>query len=283
MSKIKDFFVLIDFEFTLFGLPFAYLGAFLAANGLPTLEQLGWITLAMIAARTAALCLNRVIDLPYDKANPRSQDWVLVRGRLKVSSVWVITAISIFLLVFAAANLNRLCLYLSPIAVFLLWGYSYTKRFTWLCHLILGLVIGIGPIGSFLAVTGSWDFRPLAFWLAIGFWVGGLDILYACQDIAFDREQGLYSIPARFGETNALRISALFHLLTVVLFVVGGLVFDLGFWYYTGIVFASVVLLWEHILVGPGRLEMVDAAAFKLNRYVSLVIFVMTIIELLGR
>lgn len=283
MSKIKDFFVLIDFEFTLFGLPFAYLGAFLAANGLPTLEQLGWITLAMIAARTAALCLNRVIDLPYDKANPRSQDWVLVRGGFKVSSVWVITAISIFLLVFAAANLNRLCLYLSPIAVFLLWGYSYTKRFTWLCHLILGLVIGIGPIGSFLAVTGSWDFRPLAFWLAIGFWVGGLDILYACQDIAFDREQGLYSIPARFGETNALRISALFHLLTVVLFVVGGLVFDLGFWYYTGIVFASVVLLWEHILVGPGRLEMVDAAAFKLNRYVSLVIFVMTIIELLGR
>lgn len=280
MGKIRDFLTLIDFSYTLFGLPFAYLGAFLALRGTPTFAQLGWITLAMIGARTAALCLNRIIDLPFDRENPRTKNWVLVRGSLQSWPLWSAIFISLLLLIWSAYQLNPLCLWLSPLAVVLLWGYSYTKRFTWLCHLILGLVVGIGPVASWLAVTGVFDWRPGFLWVAVGLWIAGFDIMYACQDIEFDRRMILYSIPARFGEYRALVISAAFHALTVVLFVVNGMVLGLGGWYYLGITFAAVVLLYEHLLVLPGRLHMVNNAAFKFNRYVSLIIFVMTLIDL---
>jgi len=280
MGKIRNFLTLIDFSYTLFGLPFAYLGAFLALRGNPTIAQLGWITLAMVGARTAALCLNRMIDLPYDRENPRTMNWVLVNGSLQSWPLWLVVIISFLLLVWSASQLNPLCLWLSPLAVLLLWGYSYTKRFTWLCHLILGLVVGIGPVASWLAVTGVFDWRPGFLWVAVGLWIAGFDTMYACQDIEFDRRMGLQSIPAKFGEHGALMISEGFHALTVILFVVNGLVLSLGVWYYLGIAFAASVLLYEHLLVRPGRLHLANTAAFKFNRYVSLIIFVMTLIDL---
>ncbi|MGE5381437.1 MAG: UbiA-like polyprenyltransferase [Methylocystaceae bacterium] len=280
MKKLHDFLTLIDFSYTLFGLPFAYLGAFLALKSCPTLHQLGWITLAMIAARTAALCLNRMLDLPYDRENPRTANWILVNGSLRSAPLWLVVLLSMILLVWAASQLNHLCLILSPVAVILLWGYSYTKRFTWLCHIILGLVVGIGPVASWLAVTGVFDWRPGFLWLAVGLWIAGFDIMYACQDIDFDREHGLYSIPARFGESQALKISEFCHEMVIILFVVNGLVLKLGAWYYTGIAIAALVLIYEHLIVRPGQLKLVHSASFKFNRYVSLIIFVMTLIDL---
>lgn len=272
---------MIDFGHTLFGLPFAYLGAFLAAGGIPAIEQLLWITLAMVGARTAALCLNRIIDRHYDRANPRTSDWVLASGKLSVKWIWVFVFICLGLLIYSAAKLNELCLWLSPLAVIILWGYSYTKRFTWWCHLILGIAIGIGPVGAWIAITGTFNWQPLLLAAAVACWIAGFDTMYACQDIEFDRQQGLYSIPARFGEEGALIFSSVFHIFTIIFLILTGLVLHLGFIYYSGVLFAGGVLLYEHIIVKPGDLSQVNFASFKINHYVGLIIFVTTLIDIM--
>lgn len=278
--KLKLFLQMIDFKHTLFGLPFAYLGAFLAVMGMPDLKDLWWITVAMISARTAALCLNRLIDREIDRANPRTKDWVMASGKLSAGKVWIAVFIFFALLFYSAYQLNLLCVKLAPLAVAVLWIYSYTKRFTWWCHLVLGLAIGMGPIGSWIAITGSFDFEPFLLGLAVAFWIGGFDIMYACQDIEFDRRYGLKSIPARFGEKGALKFSAAFHVLTIVFFILNGLLFSLGFYYYLGIIFAAFVLLYEHRLVKPGNLEKVNLASFVINRYVGLIIFAATLVDI---
>ncbi len=281
MTKLKHFLNMIDFGHTLFGLPFAYLGAFLAAGGIPAIEQLLWITLAMVGARTAALCLNRIIDRHYDRANPRTSDWVLASGKLSVKWIWVFVFICLGLLIYSAAKLNELCLWLSPLAVIILWGYSYTKRFTWWCHLILGIAIGIGPVGAWIAITGTFNWQPLLLAAAVACWIAGFDTMYACQDIEFDRQHGLYSIPARFGEEGALIFSSVFHIFTIIFLILTGLVLHLGFIYYSGVLFAGVVLLYEHIIVKPGDLSQVNFASFKINHYVGLIIFVTTLIDIM--
>lgn len=284
MSKVRAFFSLIDIEHTLFGLPFAYLGAFLAAltvyRGGPSFYDLFWITVAMVGARTAALCLNRIIDRHIDRANPRTKDWVLPSGQLPVKMIWVLVVISFALLLFAASQLNPLCLYLSPLAVIILWLYSYTKRFTWLCHLFLGMAIGMGPIGAWFGVTGIFSWIPVLIGAAVAFWVAGFDTMYACQDIEFDRQHGLHSIPARFGEKGALLFSALFHLLTIVFLLLTGIILQLGIWYYIGVGLASVILIYQHFIVKPGDLTRVGFATFSINRYVGLIIFVTTLIDI---
>lgn len=284
MNKVKAFFSLIDIEHTLFGLPFAYLGAFLAAlavyQGWPSFYDLFWITAAMVGARTAALCLNRVIDIKIDRANPRTAGWVLPSGQLPVKMIWVLVVISFALLLFAASQLNPLCLYLSPLAVIILWLYSYTKRFTWLCHLFLGMAIGMGPIGAWFGVTGIFSWIPVLTGAAVAFWVAGFDTMYACQDIEFDRQHGLHSIPARFGEKGALLFSALFHLLTIVFLLLTGIILQLGIWYYIGVGLASVILIYQHFIVKPGDLTRVGFATFSINRYVGLIIFVTTLIDI---
>jgi len=274
---------MVDFEHTFFGLPFAYLGAFLAQGGMPSWDKLLWITLAMISARTAALSLNRIIDLRYDAANPRTAHWVLPSGKLDVTKIWIGTIIFFILLFVAAARLNPLCLKLAPLAVIILWGYSYTKRFTWWCHLILGIAIGSGPIGAWIAITGTFDLQPLILGAAVAGWIAGFDTMYACQDIEFDRQNGLYSIPARFGEVGALRFSAVFHLFTVVFLVLTGLILSLGLFYYLGITIATIVLVYEHIIVKPGDLSRVNFASFKINRYVGLIIFIFTLWDLFSK
>ncbi|NLU49666.1 MAG: UbiA family prenyltransferase [Syntrophomonadaceae bacterium] len=280
-TKIGVFLRMIDFGYTVFGLPFAYLGAFLAVGGVPSLHQLLWITVAMIGARTAALCLNRLIDREIDRRNPRTAHWIMASGQLPVGPVWGAVFVNLALLFLAAWQLNMLCVKLAPLAVLILWGYSYTKRFTWWCHLILGLAIGMGSIGAWIAVTGSLDWQPFLLGLAVAFWVAGFDTMYACQDVEFDRQEGLYSIPARFGAGGALYFAKFFHLLTVVCFLLAGAVLGRGGWYYAGVAFAAVILIYEHSLVRPDDLSLVNLASFKVNRYVSLVMFLTTLADLL--
>ncbi|MGI6488596.1 MAG: UbiA family prenyltransferase [Syntrophomonadaceae bacterium] len=280
-NKIYQFLRMIDFGYTVFGLPFAYLGAFLAIKGIPTLSQLLWITVAMIGARTAALCLNRLIDREIDRRNPRTSHWVMARGGLPAGAVWAAVFFNLALLFLAASQLNMLCVKLAPLAVLVLWGYSYTKRFTWWCHLILGLAIGMGPIGAWIAVTGTLDWQPFVLGLAVACWIAGFDTMYACQDVEFDRREGLYSIPARFGVAGALRFARGFHVMTVTFFLLAGLVLGLGWWYYAGIAFAAAILVYEHSLVHPQDLSLVNVASFKVNRYVSLVMFIATLADLL--
>jgi len=281
LTKIKKFLKLIDFSHTMFGLPFAYLGAFLAVGGIPTLYQLFWITVAMISARTSALCLNRLIDNKIDKANPRTSKWIMPSDQLSVNKVWLAVFLFLALLFLAAYQLNLLCLKLAPLAVIVLWVYSYTKRFTWWCHLILGIAIGTGTVGAWIAITGTFDWYPLALGMAVACWIAGFDTMYACQDIEFDRKNGLYSIPGRFGEIGALRFSAVFHLFTILFLFANGLIMGLGIWYYAGAVFAAVILTYEHIIVKPGNLSRVNFASFKINHYVGLIIFVTTLLDIL--
>lgn len=272
---------MVDFGHTLFGLPFAYLGAFLAIKGIPSFSQLFWITVAMVTARTAALCLNRIIDRHYDRLNPRTADWVLASGKLPIKWIWVFVFICLILLIYSAGQLNDLCLKLSPLAVIILWGYSYTKRFTWWCHLILGIAIGIGPVGAWIAITGTFDWQPIVLAAAVACWIAGFDTMYACQDIEFDRSRGLYSIPARFGERGALLFSAVFHVFTVIFLILTGLILNLGILYYVGVIFAAIVLIYEHLIVKPGDLSKVNFASFKINRYVGLIIFITTLMDIL--
>jgi len=280
LTKLKLFLKMVDFDHTLFGLPFAYLGAFLAVSGVPTIHQLIWITIAMISARTAALCLNRLIDRKIDKANPRTAGWVLADGKLPVDKVWMLVFILFALLCYSAAQLNNLCLKLAPLAVIILWIYSYTKRFTWWCHLILGLAIGIGPVGAWFAITGTFDPEPFIIGMAVACWIAGFDTMYACQDIEFDRENNLYSIPARFGEKGALIFSAGFHLFTIIFLFITGLILNLGWWYYSGVIITGFILIYEHLIVRPGNLSRVNFASFKINHYVGLIIFTASLLDI---
>jgi len=279
-DKLKLFLEMVDFEHSLFGLPFAYLGAFLAVRGVPAVYQLIWITVAMISARTAALCLNRLIDREIDRINPRTSDWVLAAGKLSVKNIWILTFVFLALLFYSAAQLNDLCLKLAPFAVAVLLIYSYTKRFTWWCHLILGLAIGMGPVGAWFAVTASFDWEPFMLGMAVACWVAGFDTMYACQDTEFDRRYGLYSIPARFGERGALIFSAVFHFFTVLFLVLTGIILHLGVWFYIGVVMVFLLLSYEHFIVKPGDLSRVNFASFKINHYVGLIVFAITIMDI---
>lgn len=282
MSKLRKFMTMIDFEHSLFGLPFAYLGSFLARMEVPGLVPLLWITLAMVSARSAALCLNRLIDRKIDRRNPRTAHWIMASGQLSVTSVWVLVIIFFGLLFFAAAQLNPLCFKLAPLAVLVLWSYSYTKRFTWWCHLIMGIAIGIGPVGGWFAISGTFDWQPFVLGLAVAFWTAGFDTMYACQDIEFDRANNLFSIPARFGEKGALLFSTSFHGLAVVCLVMTGVILSMGAWYYAGVLCAAVILIYEHIIVKPGRLEQVNFASFRINHYVGLIIFIMAVADIIN-
>jgi 4-hydroxybenzoate polyprenyltransferase len=281
LTKLREFLSMVDFGHSLFGLPFAYLGAFLAIKGIPTVMQLLWITVAMVSARSAALCLNRLIDRNIDRANPRTAGWVMAAGKLPVTGVWFLVVIFFVLLFYAAGQLNPLCVKLAPLAVVVLWVYSYTKKFTWWCHLLLGMAVGIGPVGGWIAISGRFDWQPLVLWLAVACWIAGFDAMYACQDIEFDRASHLYSIPARFGEAGALLFSAVFHFLTVVFLILNGIVLNMGIWYYMGVIFTTVLLVYEHIIVRPGEMKKVNFASFKINHYVGLIILFMAVVDIL--
>lgn len=285
MNKIKIFLEMIKFEHTVFALPFAYLGAFLAARylhgGFPTVLQLVWITLAMIGARTAAMSLNRLIDRHIDARNPRTTQRAIPAGLLGASEVYVYVLLSFALLAFAAYQLNLLALKLMPIAVFVLVIYSYMKRITWACHFVLGIALGLAPVGAWIGITGAWALPPVLLGLGVTVWVAGFDVVYACQDVEFDRREGLYSIPAVFGLTRGLEISAFVHVLAPLSFIAVGVLLQLGFLYFLGVGIAIILLYRQHRLVSASDLSKVGVAFFNLNGYLSVMLFVFSLLDLI--
>jgi 4-hydroxybenzoate polyprenyltransferase len=271
---------MIKIEHTVFALPFAFMGAFLAARGWPTSRQFFWILVAMVGIRSAAMAFNRLVDAKLDAANQRTRMREIPRGVLKKSEVWVFVMGSAAVFVLAAYQLNPLCFILSPVALAVTFFYSYTKRFTWLSHLVLGGAIGLAPIGGWVAVAGS--FHPIAFLLgaAVLFWIAGFDIVYGCQDYEFDCNYMLKSIPQRWGIARALRISELCHLITFALLVTVGLMASLGLVYYVGLVLILAFLVVQHLIVSPGDLSRVNVSFFTMNGLISLVIFIATLFSL---
>lgn len=284
IAKLRTFLEMIKFEHTIFALPFAYMGAILGAvvvdERLPEWSECGWILLAMVGARTAAMGLNRVIDRAIDARNPRTANRAIPAGLIKSTEAALFIIVSFVLLFWAAAQLNSLSVKLLPIAVFMTVIYSYTKRFTWLCHVILGLTIGLAPLGGWVAVTGEVTWTSIILYLTVAIWTAGFDIIYACQDVEFDRKEGLQSIPVRFGISGALLIARAFHALTMVGFALLYVLTDLGWPYFVGMLIAAGLLLYEHRLVKPNDLSKLNAAFFTMNGVLSAVVFAFTFIDL---
>ena len=281
MQKLKVFFEMIKFEHTLFALPFAYLGAFLAAKGIPPYLKLFWITLAMIGARTAAMSLNRLIDRHIDARNPRTSQRALPAGQLRVNEVYLYIVLSFLLLGYSAYQLNILALLLMPIAVFFLVLYSYTKRFTWACHFILGIALGLAPAGAWIGVTGHWALAPILLGLGVMTWVAGFDVVYACQDVEFDRQEGLHSIPSIFGLQRGLEISSALHIFAPIFFIAVGVVMSMSWLYYVGVTIAILLLYRQHRLVSADDFSKLGVAFFDLNGYLSLMLCVFSILDLI--
>lgn len=288
LVKVRTFADLVRFEHTIFALPFAYLGAFLASGGWPTLSDSIWITVAMVGARTAAMALNRLVDAAVDALNPRTAARHIPAGKIGRAEALGLAVASLAVLGVAAWQLNPLCLALFPVVVLVLVAYSYLKRFTWLCHFWLGFADGWAPFGGWIAVTGA--FHPLAVWLGVivALWVGGFDVLYATQDIEFDRRYGVHSIPARFGLRAALRVARYMHLAVVGLALYVG--YAAGFWpaanplawppagwlYLGGWAVLAGLLHYEHSIISPADMSRLDAAFFNVNGYISVGYFLFT-------
>lgn len=271
---------MIKISHSVFALPFAFTGAILAASGIPSLTQLFWITVAMVGARSGAMGLNRIIDREIDAANPRTKGREIPSGKIKAGDAFIFTCISFAMLVFAAYNLNPLCLKLSPVAIGILILYSYTKRFTWMAHFVLGISISAAPLGAWIAVRGAFDIEIMPLTIAVVFWLAGFDVLYALQDIEFDKKYGLQSIPQRFGIRRSLILSRIFHCITWSLMAVTGMIFHMNFVYWTGMLLIAGLLIYEHSIVKPGDLSKLDMAFFNMNGYISIAVFVFTLIAL---
>ena len=274
---------MIKWEHSVFALPFALCGAMLAAGGFPTAHQLAWIIVAMVAARSAAMAFNRLADASIDGANPRTSARALPAGQLTPAFVATFVVISSLVFVGAAAELNRLALWLSPVALAVLLLYSYTKRFTRWSHLILGFALGIAPSAAWIAVRGSLDPRILLLTAAVTFWVAGFDVLYACQDFDFDRASGLHSIPRYLGISRALWVARAFHVIMLLLLAALLVAFGMGKLAIAGVAVVAVLLAYEHSLVSAGDLKKLNAAFFTMNGVISVVFFVFVAGDLLLR
>ena len=274
---------MIKWEHSIFALPFALCGAMLAAGGFPTIHQLAWIIVAMIAARSAAMAFNRWADASIDAANPRTSTRALPAGHLSPAFVVTFVVVSSALFILAASQLNRLALWLSPVALAVLLFYSYTKRFTRWSHLVLGFALGIAPAAAWIAVRGSLDPRILLLTAAVTFWVGGFDVLYACQDLDFDRQTGLHSIPRYLGIRRALWVARAFHVIMLALLVALLWSFGLGKVAVVGVAVVAALLAYEHSLVSADDLSKLNAAFFTLNGVISVLFFVFVAGDLLLR
>lgn len=285
--KIQIILNMIKFEHTVFALPFAYLGAVLGSvivkGGLPTWPEIGWITVAMVGARSAAMALNRLIDRHIDAKNPRTAQREIPSGKISVPAVWVFVILSFALLFVAAWKLNPLAVKLMPIAVLVLTVYSYTKRFTWACHLVLGAAIGLAPLGGWVATTGQLDGTAWLLFTTVALWTAGFDVIYACQDIDFDRREGLHSIPARFGLARALRYSAWMHVGTAIGLILLIQTTPLSAWYGVGVLIALAILYYEHKIISPDDLSRLNTAFFTMNGVLSVIVFLFTMADVMFR
>jgi 4-hydroxybenzoate polyprenyltransferase len=280
LAKIRILLEMIKFEHTVFALPFALLGGFLAAGGVPEAPVLGWIVLAMAGARTSAMGFNRIADRHFDRANPRTAGRALPAGEVRLWEAWAMVLIAAALFFFACAQLNRLTLLISPFALGLTFFYSLTKRFTWLCHVILGCALAFSPFGGWIAVRGDWQGFPWALSAAVLLWVAGFDTVYACLDADFDRRAGLFSLPARFGREQSFRLAVTLHLLAFILFVVTGLQAGLHLVYYLGVAVTAAALFYQHLIVNPRDLSRIGMSFFTMNGLISLTLFLAAWLDL---
>jgi 4-hydroxybenzoate polyprenyltransferase len=275
--KIKDYFEMLRFQESLFALPFAYAAALLAGNGRITLWNFFWITLAFFSGRTIGMSLNRLIDKNLDALNPRTAARALVTGVIKSKSVWILTGISLVVFIVSCLCLKPICFYLSPLALFILWGHTYLKRFTWLCSAGVGLVLAMAPVGGWLAAAGSIGVIPLLLGAAVLFWVAGFDILHRSKDYHFYKQVGLYSIPRKFGLHKALWISVFSHVAAIIFLALTGIAAHLGWFYGIGLMIISLLLIYEHALVSPEDFSRFDQTMFfKINAAISILVFVST-------
>ena len=279
-AKLSVIFADIKIQHTIFALPFAIMSAFIAAKGLPQTEKIIWIIVCMVGARSAAMAFNRVLDARFDARNPRTQDRALPAGRVDIRSYWLFLIVSSAIFIFAANMLNSLAFYLSPVALLIVFFYSFTKRFTAYSHFWLGLAIAISPVGAWVAIREEISFSSLILGAAVIFWLVGFDILYSCMDVEFDRSSGLKSIPQKFGIENALRIAFASHGV-MILFLLGLLLFvgQLGVLYSIGVVVVAILLFYEHSLVRPDDLSKINIAFFNMNGIISIGLMVFVIVD----
>ncbi len=257
------------------------MSAFIAAEGLPSLAKFGWILVAMVGARSCAMAFNRIADAEFDSMNPRTATRAIPAGLITKSAVWVFTIVSAGLLVLAAWRLNPLAFALSPVALAVVMGYSYTKRFTAFSHFWLGLSLSISPVGAWIAIQGSFALPPIILCFVVLLWTAGFDIIYACQDVNFDRKHGLHSIPAKLGIRWALWLSAALHILAVLLLLYIPFLVELGTFYYVGVGIVVLIFIYEHAIVKPTDLSRVNLAFFTLNGMISLVLMALSIADIL--
>ncbi|MEC4684462.1 MAG: UbiA-like polyprenyltransferase [Nitrospirota bacterium] len=272
---------MIKFSHSVFALPFAFTSALLAAGGIPSWNKIFWITVAMVGGRSAAMGLNRVIDRKVDALNPRTSRREIPAGTIKTAEAVVFILASVLIFLYAAYRLNPLCLKLSPVALAVFVLYPYTKRFTWLSHVVLGIAIAGAPVGAWIALRGTLDMQIIPLALSVVFWLAGFDVLYALQDVDFDKKSGLRSIPQRFGIKRALFLARTFHILTWMLLLVTAVIFDLGIVFHAGLILVGVLLVYEHRLVKEDDLSRLNMAFFNMNGYISLTILVFTFFDLI--
>lgn len=280
MGRVGVYLEMIKVAHSIFALPFALIGAFLAAGGLPSGKTIFYIVLAMVGARSAAMGFNRVADAEIDAMNPRTRNRAIPAGQVSKAMAGIMIFLSVLLLTLSAAKLNPLCLKLSPVLLLLLFSYSYTKRFTWASHVVLGMCLGAAPLAAWIAVTGAFDSRILVISFAVVFWVAGFDVLYALQDIEFDRSAGLHSIPRFLGVGKSLWVARAFHLVMAGLLLLGYHVFRLGGWYLAGWGLCAAVLVYEHSILKENDLSRLNVAFFNLNGVVSIALCLFTYLDL---
>ncbi|MGH3261039.1 MAG: menaquinone biosynthesis prenyltransferase MqnP [Trebonia sp.] len=285
-GRVRSFLDLVRFEHSVFALPFAYIAsltAMRARDGHVNWRQLLLVTIAMVGARTFAMAINRIVDRHIDARNPRTRSRELVTGVVSLRTAWAGAIAGLAVLMLAAAGLNLLCLILSPVAAVVLAGYPYAKRFIDVPHAVLGLAQTIGPIGAWIAITGTWSWPAAILGLAVGCWIGGFDIIYALQDYEVDRQIGVRSLPARFGPRVALAWSRAAHYITVLLLLWFGAAAGLGWIWTAGVVAAAVALAYEQHLVKPTDLSKVNKAFFTVNGFVGIGLFVFALVDLVAR
>ena len=280
VEKVAILLEMIKFKLTLFAMPFAFTGAFLAADGIPEITVFLWVIVAMIGARTAAMGFNRIVDHKFDADNPRTAGRALPAGDVRPAEAWLMVGVSAGVFFFACFMLNSLTLLLSPFALGLTFFYSLTKRFTSFCHLVLGLALAFAPLGGWVAVTGSLAAYPFVLSFGVLFWVAGFDTIYGCLDADFDRKAGLYSLPSRLGRTSAFRLAVFFHLLAFALFTATGIQSGLNHFYYIGLALTAGALFYQHLIVTPRDLSRINAAFFSMNGFISVTIFFATWLSL---
>ncbi len=282
-NKIGTYLEMIKFQHSIFALPFAYLGAFLAELRVPDFLTLLWITLAMVGARSFAMAMNRLIDREIDRRNPRTAERALPQGLLPIPSVIVFSLISLTVFLIAVYNLAPVCRYLWPFVVIPFVIYPYTKRFTWLSHFILGLCLGLAPVGAWIAVTNSVSIEPFLLGAAVLCWVAGFDIFYAIQDMNFDQKYRLYSIPANFGIRTSLVLTKLLHFTAISFLAWTGIRLDLGIFYFIGVFIAGVLLAYENSIIKPNDLSKLNMAFFTMNGVISVLMFCFVAMEVIFR